>query len=293
MNKSDSEENRRHSSALIPFSYYKCMIPDYFPSVPLHWHPEFEINYIIDGKSKFICGDETFISEQGDIIIIPPDMLHAIFPCEGIQQRYDTLVFSADILGANESDRSAIECIRPIAVGEYSIVTRIPKSHQYYSELKTTIENIFSCARENSARHDMLLKSELLRLFWLLMDGGNIYPSRSGKQRSETIRSVIEYINENYSEDITIEQLADIVHLSPSYFMSRFRQAAGISAMEYVTHTRIKAACLALQKDNRTSSEIAYECGYKNLSNFNRHFLRIVGCTPREYRKALKNESTL
>lgn len=291
MNKTDSAENRRHSSPLVPFSYYKCLIPKYFSSVPMHWHSEFEINYILEGRIKFICGDETIIAEQGDILIVPPNMLHAVFPYDEFEQRYDTLVFSAEILGANENDRCSIECVRPIVVGEYSVAVRISHTHQYYNELKTTIENVFSCARGDSARLDMLLKSELLRFFWLLIDNGDIYPSRNRENQSEVIRPVLEYINENFSEDITIEQLATIVHLSPSYFMSRFRKAAGVSAMEYVNHTRIKAACLALQNDTLTSCEIAYECGFKNLSNFNRHFLRIVGCTPREYRKTLKNMS--
>ena len=52
------KENRDHSSELIPFSYYKSQIPDYFPNVPLHWHKEFELNYILSGQGEFIIGDE-------------------------------------------------------------------------------------------------------------------------------------------------------------------------------------------------------------------------------------------
>lgn len=289
MNKNKSEENRRHSSTLVPFSYYKCLIPEYFSSVPLHWHSEFEINYIIEGKGRFICGDKKFTSEQGDIIIIPPDMLHSIYPYDDFKQRYDTLVFSAGMLGLNENDRCSVEYIRPLISGEYSAFVRISKSHRYYNELKTTTENIFSCARGNSAGLDMLLKSELLRLFWLLTENGDIYPSQKKSSQSETVRPVLEYINENFRDDITVEQLADVVHLSPSYFMSIFRKAAGVSAMEYVIHTRIKAACMELRNGRQNTAEIAYDCGFKNLSNFNRHFLRIVGCTPSDYRKACKD----
>ncbi|MGN1416999.1 MAG: hypothetical protein ACI4XF_09155, partial [Oscillospiraceae bacterium] len=60
--KSLSEEKRQHSSRLVPYSYYKCLIPDFFAGVPMHWHGEFEINYISEGSAEFICGDEHFLS---------------------------------------------------------------------------------------------------------------------------------------------------------------------------------------------------------------------------------------
>ncbi len=130
------------------------------------------------------------------------------------------------------------------------------------------------------------MKSELLRLFWLLENSGDIdCKTHSEVNRSEVIRPALEYIAENYSENITIEQLAGTVHLSKSYFMNRFRQAAGVSAVEYITQFRIRAACSALAESTKTVSEISFECGFRNLSNFNRQFRRLMGCTPNEYRK--------
>lgn len=286
MDRNTSEEKRRHSSQLVPFSYYKCLIPAYFSSVPLHWHSEFEINYILKGCGEFICGDDKFISGEGDIIIFPPNMLHAIYPYGDNEQLYDTLVFSPEILGASVNDRCAAECIRPMVNGSLAVNVRITKEHQYYDELKTTIENIFSCAKGNTAQLDMLLKSELLRLFWLLENGGDIcFTERNECSRSEMLRPALEYIGENFRDNITIEQLAETVHLSKSYFMSLFRQAAGVGAIEYLTQVRIKNACVLLKDTYKTVAETAFECGFRNLSNFNRQFRKIVGCTPNEYRK--------
>lgn len=280
-----SEEKKKHSSRLVPFSYYKCLIPDYFAGVPLHWHSEFEVHLIISGRSQFICGDSRFISEEGDIIIIPPNMLHAIYPLEEEQQRYDTIVFSPKMLGISE-DRCTSECIRPLINGRSRINSRITRNHIYYSELEISVRNIFACARGNSPELDMLIKSELLRLFWLLRDSGDISPPGEGKEsRSELLRPAIEYMNENFSEDITVEMLADRVHLSKSYFMKRFREAAGVGAIEYLTQLRIKRACDILSGTDMTSAETAFECGFRNLSNFNRQFKKSVGCTPLEYRK--------
>lgn len=280
-----SEEKKQHSSQLVPFSYYKCLIPDYFTSVPLHWHSEFEINFIISGCAEFICGGNRFISNEGDIIIVPPNMLHAVYPHESFKQLYDTVVFSPEMLGVSENDRCAAECIKPIAKSGAEIITQITPEHIYYGELKTTVENIFSCAKGNTPQLDMLMKSELLRLFWLLEESGDIYRTDENTvSRSEMIRPAIEYMNENFSENITVEKLSETACLSKSYFMRRFREAAGVGAIEYLTQLRIKKVCEFLSETDKTAAEIAFECGFRNLSNFNRQFRKIVGCTPREYR---------
>ena len=92
-------EKRQHSTALVPYTYYECSIPDYFPFVPLHWHGEFELNYVLSGSAEFIYGDERFISHAGDVILLPPNLLHAIYPNGSDVQRYDTLVFSGRAAG--------------------------------------------------------------------------------------------------------------------------------------------------------------------------------------------------
>lgn len=286
MEKLRLEEKKQHSSRLVPFSYYKCLLPDYFASVPMHWHGEFEINLVISGCAEFICGDNRFVSAEGDIIVILPNMLHAIYPHENFKQLYDTVVFSPEMLGTSENDRCAAECLKPFLNGGFKASPRITREHIYYSEIKTAAENIFSCAKGNTPRLDMLMKSELLRLLWLLEESGDISAvSENTVSRSEAIRPAIEYMNENFSENITVEILAETACMSKSYFMSRFKEAAGVGAIEYLSQIRIKKACGLLSETEKTAAETAFECGFRNLSNFNRQFRRIVGCTPKEYRK--------
>ena len=93
---------------------------------------------------------------------------------------------------------------------------------------------------------------------------------------------------ENFRENITVEQLADLVHLSKSYFMGCFKKAVGVGAMEHLTQLRMNAACDALSSTDKMISDISFHCGYSNLSNFNRQFKKVVGCTPNEYRKQNK-----
>lgn len=262
------------------------MIPEYFVNVPLHWHSEFEINYILKGHSEFICGEERFRSQEGDIIIICPNTLHAIYALGEYEQQYDTLVFRSEMLGAAEEDRCAAECIRPIVNGSHGIKVRIAKDARGYADIEASVKKIFFCVKGNTPQLDLLLKSELMKLFWLLDENGYIFSADCEKNsREELIRPAIEYINRHFREPIGIEELSELLHFSKSYFMSCFKQAAGVGAIEYIIQLRIKAVCELLTDTDETAANAAFRCGFENLSNFNRQFKKRVGCTPVEYRK--------
>lgn len=283
------KEKRQHSTELVPFTYYECMIPGYFTCVPLHWHGEFEINYVLSGSAEFIYGDEHFVSHEGDVIVLPPNVPHAIYFNGSDAQRYDTLVFSADMLNCAANDRCATTCIRPLAGGQMLIKAPVSASQQENPELHRTLESIFDCAKANTPHSDLLLKSELLRLFWLLEERGYISPREGGGTRAgEAVRPAIEFINRSFCDPITIDQLAETVHLSRSYFMEQFKRAAGVGAIEYINQLRIKKACRLLSDTSVSVTEIACACGFRNLSNFNRQFRKAVSCTPGEYRRSAR-----
>ncbi len=289
MNSISSRENRTHSSHIKPFSYYKCIIWEYFDYVPMHWHSEFEINYIREGSAEFICGDEKFTSTAGDIIITQPNVMHSIYSCAGQRQVYDTLVFSQDVFSGTETDRYFNECIKPLINGSMRVKVHITPEHHYYSEFEVIMENIFACAKGDTPRLDMLMRSEIIKLFWLLETEAET--DRSYTESDGLIRTAIEYIEEHFSDVIAIKQLASAVHLSESYFMSQFKKHVGLSAMEYISHFRINQACKLLAGTNKSVLEIAFDCGFRNISNFNRQFRRTAGCSPTEYRKKLSGEN--
>lgn len=286
----ETKENRQHSTPLIPYSFYNVNIPESLNNVPMHWHSEFELNRILHGAGEFICGDDHFTAKEGDFLLIPPNMLHAAYPLENHELIYQVLVFHPAMVGANTNDRCTIECIRPIINGSVQISNAIGPDSQKYEEIKSSVDSIFSCVFGNLPQLDLLLKSELLRLFWLL-DQTELSNSHdiSSISYTEIIRPALEYMMENLQETISIDHLADVSHLSKSYFMNCFKKAVGMGAIEHLTHLRINAACDALSGTNKMISEIAFSCGYSNLSNFNRQFKQIMGCSPKEYRKKKTN----
>ena len=96
-----TRENRRHSTALRPYSYYECRIPELYMSVPMHWHSELELIRIKQGGGEFICGGQKVRAKEGEFLLIPPNMLHATYP-DGEQR----LVYDA----RSEERRVGKEC---------------------------------------------------------------------------------------------------------------------------------------------------------------------------------------
>lgn len=282
---SKREEKRIHSTLLIPYSYYDCRIPEKFANVLMHWHTEFELNYVTDGLGEFYCGDKKFLAKKGDILFLPPNMLHAAFPFDSSHLAYDTLVFSPSLLGVGNNDRATSECIQPFIRGTLEMEVHIDETLENYSEFVPVVEHIFQYAKSNTAQTDLLLKSSLLYFFWLYENNKGIDFSINPKfSLSEMLRPTLHYISSHYRQPLSIDLLAKEVHLSNSYFMGCFKKAVGVSALEYITQLRIRAICEELLQSEEEISTLAYQNGFSNLSNFNRQFKKIVGCTPKQYR---------
>lgn len=282
----ETEEKRQHSTALIPYSFYECRLPYDFMNVPMHWHSEFELAYVVRGQGIFTCGSERPLARAGDLMLILPNVLHAAYPCPRQELIYHALVFSPVMLGAGAYDRCTAECIRPLMNGSRSCRSLIPQNAKAYARIKECAGQIFSCSSSASPQKDLLLKSELLRLFWLLeMEKPAFFRQEAKDGYGESIRPALEYMRKNFRDDISIEQLAGITHLSKSYFMSSFKKAVGFGAIQYLSHLRISAACEALSSTEKRVCEIAFDCGYGNISHFNRQFKEMMGCSPNAYRK--------
>ena len=226
---SNAHEKRRHSSYLVPYSYYESRIPDYFPFVPLHWHREWELNYVTDGEGIMRIGDREAEVHPGDILLIQPEVLHAI-EADGCLC-YDTVVFRTEMLGSSE-DRCYTEMIFPLCRGTARLLP-VHTDNSCYLQLKECAEHVIFCAKENRAQTDLLMKGELLKLLWYMEQSGVII-YRQETDSWEEIRTVLDYMAEHYEDVITIELLARQVHLSESYFMQRFREISGMGAIEYL-----------------------------------------------------------
>jgi AraC-like DNA-binding protein len=99
------------------------------------------------------------------------------------------------------------------------------------------------------------------------------------------LSDVVDFIETNFAEQLSLPDLADVLGCSPAYFSRLFSREIGVPPFEYINRVRVRHACVLLRSTERSITEIAFEVGYNNVSFFNRYFRRIMQRTPREYRR--------
>ncbi|KAB7706711.1 helix-turn-helix domain-containing protein [Bacillus aerolatus] len=147
--------------------------------------------------------------------------------------------------------------------------------HSILLEYTTDLNTI-----ENLAEMQQWLENMINRFTDLVFNNKNEYSLKS-------IQKAMDYIEKNYLEQITLEKVANYVHLSPTYFSRLFKSATGTNFVEYITYLRIEKAKALLMDLNYTVYQIALEVGYSNSHYFSRVFKTIVGKTPSDYRNTI------
>ena len=125
--------------------------------------------------------------------------------------------------------------------------------------------------------------SESTEIDFITSDGYNAQLEHS---QTDRLSEVYKYVQKNYKENISLPTIANISNLTPQSFCRLFKKRTGKSFVEYLNEVRISAACRYLLDTDWTVSEIAYNCGYKTVSNFNKLFKSISGSSPKAYRES-------
>lgn len=110
---------------------------------------------------------------------------------------------------------------------------------------------------------------------------------------SRRVKKVKQYINDHYAEQLTLSELADMAGMAPTAFSRFFRLRSGRTLSDYITDIRLGVASRLLVDTTKNISEICYECGFNNLSNFNRTFRAKRGSSPREFRMMYKKNKII
>ena len=283
---SSREENVQHGDIFLPVNKYTCHIHKSYREIGLHWHKEMEVTFIKQGISKYLVHPHNFHAKKGDILIVPPFVLHAAEEIPGKIMISESLVFHLDFLGAKEPDDSAAKYLRPIVEGQHILTPVIHCEDNGYKEIRKTFLEAMECFQKKAAFYELRLKELLLHFIYLLYKYGYIRLGESGEnggKRREIMNSLLSYISENYHEKISISELARISGFSESHFMSFFKENVGMTCIQYINHYRIQKAAHKLE--DMLITDIAFECGFNNVSYFNLQFKQKFGMTPLQFRK--------
>ncbi len=284
------KESTPHGDFLLPFVVCTTIMPRFFSSFPVHWHEEMEIVYIEKGELFETVDLCEYTAKEGDIILIRPCLLHSFKVDNGGYAQMKTLIFNLSMLTNNTTDACSIKYFTPFSDGQYTYPCIIHPGDTYYDELVVLVKSMVELYEYHPPLYELEIKSKLFEMFAILFRGFFERESITISITDSTtrnIKTILDYICNNYMNPITIDELANSVNLSKHYFMRFFKKYMGMTCVEYINDYRLKIATNLLLTTTMQITEVATNIGISNLSYFNRIFKKKYGITPKEYRRTM------
>ena len=253
---------------------------------PLHSHEEFELNFIEHGKGvRRVVGDS--IEEIGDyeLTLIAGNNLEHVWEqgtCTAPDVREITIQFSSKLFGPELLSRNQFSSIR-------KMLEKASMGLNFSMDAILRVYNLITTLSTMTDRFEQFLQC-LKLLYELSLDtqartlASASFSHTENDAESRRVRKVKDYILTHYKEDIKLDSLASLAGMVPSAFSRFFKQKTGRTPVDYLTDIRLGNAARMLVDTTTSISEICYECGFNNLSNFNRTFKARRGYTPRDFR---------
>ena len=274
----------------IPESHLRIWYNNQTEGYANHYHNAMEIIVCAENQYIIIANNRTYTLNVGDILIIPPLMLHELHS----RPRGARFIYLIDI--------DMLRCFQdfktldPIFMEPYLCTLSLrPDIYQHiYDSLMLMADTYFS--------HKIFWETSIYtRLLDILTTIGRNYfyknseeDNSSGnkpKENYELFANLLNFIDAHYTDDLTLEQVADYIGFSKYHFARLFKQHTNTTFHNYLCHKRIQAAQFMLTADmNLPVTDIAFQIGFNNLTTFSRCFNKYTNCSPTEYRNKLRHE---
>ena len=276
------------------FSYNKLYCK-YFDK-PWHFHEEFELVLIEQSRGTKFIGDKVDLFKEGELMLIGSNIPHLFRNDEEYYDRNGKLTassiflhFTEDFLGAGFFDLPEMKLVRKL-LDNSGFALQIHGKIKRYCIAKLQELSDQKPARRLLGLLEILIRlSESRELQPMLSNDfvarGRMMKAVNNQKDAERIHKVFEFIIKNYRHEIYLQEISGMLNMSPVSFSRYFKHHTRKTFSEYVTEVRISHACSLLMQENENISQISYSSGFENLSNFYRHFRKITGVIPKDYRK--------
>lgn len=252
-------------------------------TVPWHFHPECELTLLLKGKGLRYVGDSIEHCDDGDLVFLGRNLPHYWWQLQGDPSRLHSISI--------QFDENIIEGLLALEEAGHirNLLVRARRGISVDGHLKEQVaKNLIQMRSTTGWRRFCLLLDSLGRLA--------AEPSRQlasvtfapdlDERNGRRLKAVCRYVNESFDASVNQLRAAKLAGLSPAAFSRFFRKRMGKTFGAYVIEMRIGHACRQLAETDTQITKIAFDNGFNNLSNFNRHFRRLKALSPREYRRA-------
>lgn len=257
-----------------------------------HFHDDYELVCILESSGKRIIGNDISNFKKGDLVLVGPRLPHAWFNDKEYYENKGLVAKSiVTYFRKNWMEQQLLELTGGNKFKE--MLEQAPKGIKINGSANKRINGLLADAVNSP---ELLRASSIFAIlhelsetteFELLTDGS--YNNPFGQNEAARINQVYEYVMKNFTTEIRLETVADIVHMSPNAFSRYFKSRTQKTFSLFVNEIRIGHACKLLQGDDFTVSQICYASGFQSMTNFTKFFKRFKKKSPLQYRKDLES----
>ena len=252
---------------------------------PLHYHEEYELNLIINAKgAKRVVGGHIEVIDDLELVLVGPNVYHAWFThqCQSKSITEVTIQFHKDLFDDKFLRRNQLSFVK-------NMIERSQRGILFSPETVAALKDRISSLNKKSGFDSVL---ELLSILHDLSISRNMktlsdssFSNEQFHYNSRRIEKVFEYMNSHYNMQITLAEVAKIANMPEASFSRFIKKRTGKTFIDSLNEIRLGHASRMLIDTTNTVAEIAYKCGFNNISNFNRIFKRKKFCIPKDFRE--------
>lgn len=291
-NEKKYKEKMQHTTAELPIALHHMEYPGNREMLfYLHWHQEFEFFVVLTGSIELTVENHVYNMEPGDCVFINSNAYHSAKNIGRCDCSFFALDFSWEFLQENMYSHFSRQYIRPVL--EYHLLfpeflhASSDGFERWQIQVIQYLQDIFALGQTHLVEHELTVKARIYQIWELLylhaVPTKDAIDSKKLEQRNRLI-PILNYIHENYADDISLSELAALIPMSEGQFCRIFKETMKVSPFQYLMRYRIMQSCSILLETDKKIGEIANLTGFNNISYYNRVFLEMIGCTPRQYR---------
>jgi AraC-like DNA-binding protein len=262
---------------------------------PMHSHLEYELNFVEKAAGvRRIVGDSVEVIGDYDLVLITGEQLEHVWEqhqCTSKDIREITIQFSSDLFFKSFINKNQFDTIRRMLErakkGLCFPMAAILKVYAKLDTLASEKEGFYAVVKLLTILHELSLCENAYTLSSSSFAKIGVYSD------SRRVQKVQEYINAHYKEEVRLSVLAGIVGMTPVSFSRFFKLRTGKNLSDYIIDIRLGFAARLLVDSTMSIAEICYECGFNNLSNFNRIFKKKKECSPKAFRENYRKKKKL
>jgi AraC-like DNA-binding protein len=252
-----------------------------------HFHKEYELHLIVASSGKVFIGDYIGNFYPESLFLTGPNLPHnwisQVAEDEVVPKRDMLVNFTDELFESGHQVFAELKTLAPLLErAQYGIEFRCKRTIR---QAMTLMQRIADTQGVTRLGHFFILLELLAASDDFQLLSGATTPQLADEHNIDRTNRAVDYIFTHYARELPLEEVAAHLGMKPTYFSRVFKQATGRCFIEFVNRLRISKSCELLADGDKPVTDVCFESGFNNISNFNRRFQQLKGMTPSHYRR--------